>query len=88
MDAWKSLSVFAILFFLILFISSGKMFLQRFNPVLLYFLLAKVARRCWQMLLANERNHCMEVSVKKMKAIKDVWPSMALAIMHIANSYS
>ncbi|KAJ6895997.1 hypothetical protein NC651_022277 [Populus alba x Populus x berolinensis] len=40
------------------------------------------------MLLANERNHCMEVSVKKMKAIKDVWPSMALAIMHIANSYS
>jgi hypothetical protein len=40
------------------------------------------------MLLANERNHCMEVPVKKMKAIKDVWPSMALAIMDIANSYS
>jgi hypothetical protein len=30
----------------------------------------------------------MEVSVKKMKAIKDAWPSMALAIMDIANSYS
>jgi hypothetical protein len=28
MDAWKSLSVFAILLFLILFISSGKMLLQ------------------------------------------------------------
>lgn len=39
-------------------------------------------------MLANERNHCMEVSVKKMKAIKDAWPSMALAIMDIANSYS
>jgi hypothetical protein len=40
------------------------------------------------MLLPNVRNHCMEVAVKKMNSITDARPSMAQALMDIANSYS
>ncbi|KAJ6973367.1 hypothetical protein D5086_026883 [Populus alba] len=83
MEARKNLSVFAILLFLVLFITSGKMLLL---PYAVLFISAhEAAKRWWRMLMPNVRNHCMEVAAKKMNATVDAWPSTVPALMDIAS---